>query len=210
MVKLTATTGQIRRYGWSITPSRSGRRSDCDFGPGFYLGEDYDQAISFVCGYPKSSVYVFRFHNENLKIVELDCNLDWMIIICYFRGTIKRYNNHQFVLNALNLIKDADVIIAPIANNKMFYVMQQFAEGEITTTQAMHSLAASYLGNQYVFKTKKAIDSLEFLERLYLSNIEKEKYIQIMSDRGNEIDTKLKMAKREFRGEGQYIDELFV
>ena len=30
-----------------------------------------------------------------------------------------------------------------------------------------------------------------------------------MEDRASEIDTKLKMSKREFRGEGQYIDELF-
>ena len=88
--------------------------------------------------------------------------------------------------------------------------MQQFADGEITTTQAIHSLAASSLGKQYVFKTEKALDSLALLERLYISTPEKEMYRKMMSDRGNEIDTKLRMAKREFRGEGQYIDELFI
>ena len=30
-----------------------------------------------------------------------------------------------------------------------------------------------------------------------------------LEDRGKEIDTKLKLSKREFRGKGQYIDELF-
>ena len=31
----------------------SGSRDNCDFGNGFYLGETYNQALSFVCEYDK-------------------------------------------------------------------------------------------------------------------------------------------------------------
>ena len=109
----------------------------------------------------------------------------------------------------INRIKDADVIIAPIADNKMFNIMRQFGDGDITTVQAIHSLATSGLGKQFVLKTSKAISHLTQVERLFLSSSERKAISTLMEDRGREIDTKLKLSKREFRGKGQYIDELF-
>ena len=34
--------------------SVSGSRNNCDFGKGFYLGQTYDQALSFVCEYDRA------------------------------------------------------------------------------------------------------------------------------------------------------------
>ena len=93
--------------------------------------------------------------------------------------------------------------------NKMFNIMRQFGDGDITTVQAIHSLAASGLGKQFVLKTSKAISHLTQVERLFLSSSERKAISTLMEDRGREIDTKLKLSKREFRGKGQYIDELF-
>lgn len=42
-------------------------RSNNDFGQGFYSGETYEQAISFVSNYDNSSVYFLDFNNQNLK-----------------------------------------------------------------------------------------------------------------------------------------------
>ena len=38
-----------------------------DFGQGFYTGESYDQAISFVSGFDRSSVYYLDFDETSLK-----------------------------------------------------------------------------------------------------------------------------------------------
>ena len=121
----------------------SGSRNNCDFGNGFYLGQTYNQALSFVCEYERASVYSFKYSLEGLKCVEFDCSLEWMIAICYFRGTIKEYAGSEIVQKVIKKAEDADVIIAPIADNKMFYVMSQFAEGEINADTAIHSLSAS-------------------------------------------------------------------
>ena len=86
--------------------------------------------------------------------------------------------------------------------------MRLFGEGEITSDQAMHALSASSLGNQYVLKTEKALKSLECLEKLYLSKPEKDDYVKNALEREKLIQTKLDVAKRQYRGQGKYIDEL--
>ena len=186
-----------------------GSRLSCDFGNGFYLGESLDQAANFVCDFDESSVYVFSFNNSGLKTKVFDCELDWMIAICYYRGTIDKYKNHPKVAKIIKEVEKADIIIAPIADNKMFQVMQSFADGDISTTQAYHSLSSSTLGKQYVLKSQKAIDQLKQLERLYLCKEEKEQYLKRVLNHAKKIDEELREAKRKYRREGLFIDELF-
>ena len=194
------------KYGLSDI-SVTGSRDNCDFGNGFYLGQTYNQALSFVCEYDKASVYSFKYSREGMKCLEFDCSLDWMIAICYFRGTIRNYAKSEKVRAVIDKVEKADVIIAPIADNKMFYVMSQFAEGEINADVALHSLSASRLGLQYILKTEKALKNLVPIERYYLSVPEREDCRKKLIERGYEIDTKLKLAKREYKN-GLYIEEL--
>ena len=111
------------------------------------------------------------------------------------------------VQDIVKRIEEADIIIAPIADNKMFYVMSQFAEGEINADVAIHSLSASRLGLQYIIKTDRALKNLVPIERYYLSVPERKDCRSALIERGYEIDTKLKLAKREFKT-GLYIEEL--
>ena len=187
--------------------SVAGSRDNCDFGNGFYLGQTYNQALSFVCEYDKASVYSFKYSLEGMKCLEFACSLDWMIAICFFRGTIRNYAKSEKVRAVIDKVEKADVIIAPIADNKMFYVMTQFAEGEINADVALHSLSASRLGLQYILKTEKALKNLVPIERYYLSVPEREDCRKKLIERGYEIDTKLKLAKREYKN-GLYIEEL--
>ena len=185
----------------------NGSRLTCDFGSGFYLGETYNQALSFVCENEKSSIYSFSCDLSDLKIVRLDCSLKWMLIICYYRNTIKQYKSSPIIKKYISEIENADVIVAPIANNRMFYIMSQFADGDINSEVALHSLSASKLGLQYVFKTDKAISKLKPIEQYFVSIEEKMSCIKAMASRTEEIETKLKLAKREFKN-GLYIEEL--
>ena len=184
-----------------------GSRKNCDFGAGFYLGESYSSTISFICENNDSCVYSFELDTTGLKVVNFTCSLEWMLAICYYRGSIKEYENHMMIKKIINKIKDADLVIAPIADNRMFYVMTQFANGDITDNVAIHSLSASSLGNQYILKTDKAINNLRAIEKYYISQNEKAFYIKNLSQRTEMIETKLKLAKREYK-EGLYIEEI--
>lgn len=186
----------------------NGSRNNCDFGNGFYLGETYGQALSFVCEGDKSSVYSFRYSLDDLNVCKFDCSMEWMLAICYHRGTLGGYSDNEKVRSIIEKINKADVIIAPIADNKMFYVMAQFTDGEINADVALHSLSASKLGFQYIFKTDKALDKLIPIEKYYLCIPERDECKKLLIERGFEIDTKLKLAKREFKT-GLFIEEIF-
>ena len=185
----------------------TGSRDNCVFGKGFYLGETYNQALSFICEKEKSSVYSFKYSLRDLKIKRFDCNLEWMLAICYYRGTLRQYASNQIVSKIVAEIEASDVIIAPIADNKMFYVMAQFTDGEINADVALHSLSASKLGRQFIFRTDKALQNLVPIEKYYLSNPEREDCKKLLNERSYEIDTKLKLAKRQFKT-GLYIEEI--
>lgn len=187
--------------------SSTGSRERCDFGCGFYLGESYNQALSFVCEKEGSSVYSFRSSFNDLHIKKFECDLDWMLAISSYRGNLKTYSMTERIRKIREDIENADVVIAPIADNKMFYIMSQFIDGDINADVALHSLSASKLGLQYIFKTEKAIDKLTPVERYYISIPEREDCIKKQTERGYEIDTKLRLAKRTFK-DGLYIEEI--
>lgn len=194
------------RFGLSEI-SASGSRESCDFGKGFYLGETYNQAMAFVCENGKSAVYSFKYSLNSLRVKRFECSLEWMLAICYYRGTLGAFAAHEDVQRIVAETEAADVVIAPIADNKMFYIMAQFAEGEINAEVALHSLSASKLGNQYVFKTEKALENLKPVEKYYISSPEREDCKKALIERSYEIDTKLKLAKREFKN-GLFIEEM--
>ena len=144
---------------------------------------------------------------ENLNVLEFNCSLEWMLAICYYRGTLGIFSDSTIVKEIIQKINDADVIIAPIADNRMFYIMTLFAGGEINAYVALHSLSASKLGKQYIFKTQRALKQIVPIEKYYLCQEEKDDTIKKLSMRTLEIETKLKLSKREFR-EGLFIEEL--
>jgi len=191
-----------------ITPK--GSREDCDFGSGFYLGESYSQAASFVYETNASSVYVFEGDFAGLEKMEFGCEEDWMLAVCYYRGMLDLYKESEIIKNIMAKVESADIIVAPIADNKMYYVMRKFGDGEITTMEAKHALSESSLGQQYILRSQKAIDRLKFKSRMFLSTSERKQFDTIMDERGKEIDTKLKLSQRLYRGKGKYVEEIFV
>ncbi|MBQ9329029.1 MAG: DUF3990 domain-containing protein [Solobacterium sp.] len=195
------------RYGIDQITA-DGSRLTSDFSRGFYCSESLGAAVSFVEEYQSSSVYAFKADLSGLKTFEFDCDLDWMLAISYFRHKLSNYQSHKYISSILDKLSGKDVIIAPIVDNKMFEILNQFSNGEITSVQALHSLSASRLGKQYVFKTSKAINSLIFLDRYYLCDEERSHSILSSIDRNKIIQTKLDLAKREYRGKGKYIDEI--
>lgn len=98
-------------------------RINNDFGQGFYTGETYVQAISFVSGFEGSSVYYLDFDNQNLRCKEYFVNQEWMMTIAYYRGALENYKNHPIVQKIIKDSRNCDYIIAPIADNRMFRII---------------------------------------------------------------------------------------
>ena len=183
-------------------------RQNNDFGQGFYTGESYEQAISFVSGFDHSSVYYFSLDDKNLKCKKYEVNQDWRMTIAYYRGTLDEYKNHPKIQSLVQKSRDCDYIIAPIADNRMFQIINSFIAGELTDEQCKHCLAATNLGMQYVFISEKAVSQVKMIERCYISNSEREYFKNIRLEESKLGDDKVRLAKRQYRGQGRYIDEI--
>lgn len=183
-------------------------RNNNDFGQGFYTGESYEQAVSFVSGFEHSSVYYFRFDAQNLKCKKYEVDQEWMMTIACFRGAMEEYKDHPLVRKLVEESENYDVIVAPIADNRMFQIINAFIEGELTDEQCKHCLAATNLGMQYIFKSEKSLEQLEIVERCYIAENEKMYFKNLRTAEVKLGDDKVKLARRKYRGKGRYIDEI--
>ena len=185
-------------------------RHNNDFGQGFYAGESYEQAISFVSGFENSSVYYICFNDDDLTYKRYEVNQEWMMTIAYYRGALDEYKNHPVIKKIIEQSRACDYIIAPIADNRMFQIINSFIEGELTDEQCKHCLAATNLGMQYIFVSEKAVSQAKLIERCYISQNEREYYKNIRLEESKLGANKVKLARKQYRGKGQYIDEILV
>ena len=185
-------------------------RENNDFGSGFYCGETSEQASSFVSRFSSSCIYMIKFNDKDLKKVNFDVNQEWMLAIAYYRGTLDAYREHPLIKKIIDKVNQADYIYAPIADNRMYRIIEQFIDGLITDEQCKHCLAATNLGKQFVFLTEKATANLEIIERCYLSNAEREYYQNIKQSDINDGDNKVKLAMIKYKNQGKYIEEILA
>lgn len=188
-------------------------RLDCskrknDFGAGFYCGESLEQSAMFVATFPASSLYMLKFNFANLKGKEFVVNRDWMLMIAHYRERLGEYANAEMIKGLVKEMQEIDYIVAPIADNRMFEIIDQFIDGEITDVQCQHCLSATNLGKQYVFISEKALEQIEILERCFLAKAEKEAYLASRQESYEMNRDKVKVARRQYRAQGSYIEDI--
>lgn len=183
-------------------------RDTNDFGKGFYCGESLEQSAMFVASYPASSLYILGFDKAELKHAKLSVDRDWMLLIAYFRNKLSDYADHPLLQSLLSKIEGADYIVAPIADNRMFEIIDSFIDGEITDVQCQHCLSATNLGNQYVFVTERALNQLQVLRHCYLSSDEKHYYLSHKQEESRIGNDKVKVARKQYRNQGKYIEDI--
>lgn len=188
-------------------------RLDCskqknDFGNGFYCGESLEQSAMFVSTFPDSSLYMLEFCQENLVERKFTVCREWMLMIAYFRERLGEHAQSELIQRLVRDNRGVDYIVAPIADNRMFEIIDQFIDGEITDVQCQHCLSATNLGNQYVLVSEKALRQIQILERCYLPNSEKESYLNSRKESYELNRDKVKVARRQYRNQGNYIEDI--
>ena len=183
-------------------------KSTNDFGIGFYLGETFEQAANYISALNQNIVYCFRLNLNDLKIYKFNVNTEWMIAIAYFRGWLNDYKDSPLIKRLVSKLSDYDVIIAPIADNRMFDIIAEFVENEITDEQCRHALAATNLGFQYVLKTNKTLKNVKLLKEMYVCQKEKEHCLDNRNTLTNNGAQKVKIARIQYKNKGQYIEEI--
>lgn len=183
-------------------------RKQCDFGKGFYMGTDPGQALTLICDYEKSKFYIVSVDTDQLAQIEVPADIDWVMLVAYHRGRMENINGTPFYNKYRDMTADKDLIIGNIANDRMFFVIDNFFVGNVTDTALVNSLSALQLGKQYVAVSQKGCDavrveseiSLSYLERLFIKNTAEENRTKGIS-LANDICKK-------YRREGLFFDEI--
>lgn len=199
------------KTSWTENPSLDHTKRINDFGKGLYMGESYSQSASFVFSYPGSSVYVLDLEiSEDLRISEFNVDETWMLAIAYYRNQLKEYESHPIIQNVLKNVEGYDLVKAPIADNRMFQILDEYINGNITDLQCKSALSATDLGKQYVAISDKAIDRLKVVNHCYICKSER-RFFESEKSKAEALGSqKVKYVKREFAGKGKYIDELLA
>ena len=172
------------------------------------MGTEPAQALTLICDYEKSKLYIISIGTDELAHLEVPTDIDWAMIVAYHRGKMEKINDTPFYKKYRDMTADKDLIIGSIANDRMFYVIDNFFIGNITDAALINSLSALKLGKQYVAVTQKGCDavrvecevSLSYLERLFIKDIAEENRVRGVS-LANDICKK-------YRREGKFFDEI--
>lgn len=183
-------------------------RKQCDFGKGFYMGTDPGQTLTLICDYEKSKFYIVSVSTENLALIEVPADIDWAMLVAYHRGKMEKIDGTPFYNKYRDMTQDKDLIIGNIANDRMFFVIDNFFVDNVTDMALVNSLSALQLGKQYVVISQKGCDAvrieaeveLSYLERLFIKEIAEE-------NRARGISLANDICKN-YRREGMYFDEI--
>ncbi|MBQ7474989.1 MAG: DUF3990 domain-containing protein [Clostridia bacterium] len=183
-------------------------RPQCDFGSGFYMGTEVSQALTLICDYEKSKLYLTSVDLTGLQVVEIPADIDWAMLVAYHRGKMEKIAGTPFYEKYRNITLNKDLVIGSIANDRMFYVIDNFFIGNITDSALVNSLAALQLGKQYVAVSEKGCGAvriekeieISWLERLFIKDVAEE-------NRAKGISTANDIC-RNHRREGLFFDEL--
>ena len=182
-----------------------------DLGDGFYTGETFLQAATWIAKSPLGSVYAFYLKDDSdLEVTRIEVGREWLYAILHYRNAFKGFAATEDIASCVARIERSDIVIAPIADHEMFKIIDAFGRSEITDEACLHALIATNLGYQYVFKSEKACKRLAFIDRLYLCEKEKADCLLTKDENATMGIQKARLALIEYRREGKYFDELFT
>lgn len=183
-------------------------REHCDFGKGFYMGTEPYQPLTLISDFEESKFYMISLDMTGLRVLNVKPDLEWAMLVAYNRGKMDEVRGTALFERYAAMSKDCDVVVGSIADDRMFYVLDNFFLGNITDKALVMSLAALQLGKQYVAITGKACKNIKIEAEVELSQLER----IFLRDLGESNRVKgVHLANeicRDYRREGRFFDEI--
>lgn len=132
-----------------------------DFGKGFYLTTDFEQARKWSVltterrKSGKAVISVFEISEQDIKNMSIlnfeTANKEWLEFVV---------NNRKNKIDSNNW----DIIIGPVANDNTMPVITLYLRGDYDAGEAIKRLLTQKLKDQVVFKNEKSLLYLKFKE----------------------------------------------
>ncbi len=168
-------------------PDLEHTRIDLDFGAGFYLTEDMEMAEKWACNKKNSVLNIYYANLSDLKICQLGLTKEWLHFV------IENRNDYEIDLDYENY----DVIIGPVADDKMYRTISDYEGGYISAEEAVALLNSGGFSYQYCFRTENAIKSLNFVESRKIVEPEKSQIIENARKDRERMEELIKELKKD-------------
>ena len=183
-------------------------RERCDFGKGFYMGTEPYQPLTLISDFEESKFYVTSLDMTGMRVLTVKPDLEWAMLVAYNRGKMDEVRGTSLYEHYAAMSKGYDVVVGSIANDRMFYVLDNFFLGNITDKALVMSLSALQLGKQYVAITEKACKQVKIEAEVELSQLERV-FLRDLSESNRVKGVNLaNEICRDYRREGQFFDEI--
>ena len=142
----------------------SGRnRQACDFGQGFYMGDEPTQPRTLICDGACPTLYTLTLDLDGLKVHRFKTDADWAMFVAYNRGFLEAYRKTSFYRELKRIREENDVVFGRIANDRIFAAMKLFFDGLIGVPALVKCLSVLNVGNQYCAISKKAFSRISIV-----------------------------------------------
>lgn len=191
----------------AIKPSS---RIHCDFGPGFYMGENSKQAQGLIAETEMPVFYKLRFRLSEIpeeRILMLS-DEEWLCVVMANRRRSEEFSSLALAKRTLQKLKNYDVIIGPIADDRMNEAMQRFSDYGLTDKGLIACLASVDYGNQYVARTDFACSKIDILDTRILKGRELADVRQYAEQKRGESRNVVNAMARKYQREGLYLNEI--
>ena len=183
-------------------------RERCDFGKGFYMGTEPDQSLTLICDFEASRFYIVSLDIEQVRAFSVSDGIDWAMLVAYYRGKMEIARGSRMYEKYSQMLNGYDTVIGSIADDRMFYVLDNFFLGNITDVALVKSLSALQLGKQYVCITQKGCNSVRIEKEIPLSVLERCCLKDISTQNRAKGVTLANEICKKTRREGKYFDEI--
>lgn len=145
-----------------------------DYGLGFYCTEDKELAKEWACPEARNGVAnIYELNVDEFKILDLQSEkyhvLNWIAILLKNRVFVKKTPiakaAEKYILEEfLPDTEGYDIISGYRADDSYFSYAKDFLNNAISVEQLEYAMRLGELGNQIVLVSKRAIESIEFVD----------------------------------------------
>ena len=187
-------------------PKHDGSRDRTDFGRGFYLTPNENQARRWSIKGIRKVVNCYKLNIDELKVYKFELGLEWLLFIILNRkvGDFK----FEALKERFKFLGDVDIIIGPTADDRMYNTLEEFFDGDISLEKTLDILNCMELSDQYLIKTKEGINKLQHMSSY---EIEGELFDDVVSDDKNfmsSIKQKVRLYQRKIYENEKYIEDI--
>lgn len=183
-------------------------RKQCDFGSGFYMGTEPVQALTLICDFEKSKFYIVSVDTNELAQLDVPADIDWAMLVAFHRGKMEKIKDTSFYNKYRSMAQNKDLVIGSIANDRMFFVIDNFFVGTITDAALVNSLSALQLGRQYVAVSQKACDAVRIEKEITISHLERLFLREVSAENRTKGVSLANDICKNYRREGKFFDEI--